>query len=118
MRPDPKRQAVKAEALAGLYRPYVDPETHAADILDAMRPLIVAQLAELRAPRPAPSARDKAMMAACREVGTAIDNYEQAKFASRAISVGALRRLEKAARKLRDVMAAKQHRNMQTGDRE
>jgi len=113
MRPDIERQKSKAEALAGVFPPYGDPEAHAADIADALRPLIAAELARVRAPRPAPTPHELAMMEACREVGVAIDKYEQAKFANRAISTVALRRLERAARQLRNLMP----KNQQTGDR-
>ncbi|RUU24988.1 MAG: hypothetical protein EOQ98_19290 [Mesorhizobium sp.] len=61
-------------------------------------------------PKPKPPARDRAVMAACREVGAAVDRLEQAKFGPGEIP--ARKALERSAKRLRTVL--ERHSNART----
>ena len=100
-RPDRNRQLAQAEDLAGLYRPVTDAHAQAAMLAEVIRPAIAAHLSELRVPRPTP---DRKLMAACRELGRAVDGLDNAKLGSRLDASGALRRLERASRAVKRII--------------
>lgn len=104
----PAGQLAKAERLAGVYRPFVDPAAQADAIAEVIKPLIAEHLAAVRAPRPEPSRHDEAVMQACKEVGAAVDRLQGARKASPRAAMEAQQNLERKATYLRNLIGAKE----------